>query len=67
MKRTCLPRPVTLADLQAMHRKAAALVVADPAYAPIFERVERELAAHSSQQDAVARARAILAGQKANA
>ncbi|MBB1493024.1 hypothetical protein H5395_16230 [Paracoccus sp. MC1854] len=50
-----------------MHRKAAALTIVDPTYAPIFERVERELAAHSSQQDAVTRARAILAGQKASA
>ena len=67
MKRTCLPRPVTLADLQAMHRKAAALTIVDPTYAPIFERVERELAAHASRQDIVARARAIAASQKANA
>lgn len=67
MKRTSISRPVTLEDLQAMHRMAAALVIADRAYAPIFERVERELAAHASQQDIVARARAILAGQKASA
>lgn len=67
MKHTRVSRPVTLEDLQAMHRMAAALVIADPVYAPLFERIERELAAHDSQQDAITRARAILAGQKASA
>ncbi|MBB1499181.1 hypothetical protein [Paracoccus sp. MC1862] len=67
MKHTSVSRPVTLEDLQAMHRMAAALVIADPVYIPIFERIERELAAHASKQDSVARARAILAGQKASA
>ena len=46
---------------------AAALVIADPVYVPIFERIEHELAAHESQQDVVAWARAILASQKASA
>ena len=40
MKRTSISRPVNLEDLQAMHRMAAALVIADPVYAPIFERVD---------------------------
>lgn len=41
----------------------AALIVAAPGgdvYVPIFERLERELAQRQRQQDAVARARAML-------
>ena len=67
MRNVITPRPVTLKDLQDMHRKAAALVIADPLYIPIFERIEREIAAHATQQDAISRARAIAAGQKASA
>lgn len=58
------PRPVTLADLHQMHEKAAKLVLADPAYLPIFQRVEREIAALTTQQDAISRARAIAAGAR---
>ncbi|WBU54421.1 hypothetical protein [Paracoccus sp. SCSIO 75233] len=61
------PRPVTLEDLQWMHRMAAELVIADPVYLPIFERIERELAAYETAQDAISRARAIAANQKASA
>lgn len=64
MKQQPSPRPVTLADLHDMHQKAAKLVLADPVYLPIFERIERELAALTTQQDAISRARAIAAGQK---
>lgn len=53
--------PELLADLQKMHRMAAALVVADPVYLPLFERVERELALYESEDDAISRARAIAA------
>ena len=41
----------------------AALIVAAPggeAYVPLFERLERELAQRARQQDAVARAKAML-------
>lgn len=57
--------PVTLAELQAMHRKAAALVVADPVYLPIFERIEHELATFEAKDDAISRARAIALRQRA--
>ena len=59
--------PVTLSDLQKMHRMAAALVVADPIYLPIFERIEYELAACEAKGDAVSRARAIAAHHRAAA
>ena len=54
-----------MSDLQRMHRMAAALVVADPVYLPIFERIEHELAAFEAQGDAISRARAIAARHKA--
>ena len=43
-----------------MHRMAAALVVADPVYLPVFERFE-------TTGDAISRARAIAARHKAAA
>ena len=60
-----MSEPVTLSDLQRMHRMAAALVVADPVYLPIFERIEHELAAFEASGDAISRARAIAARHKA--
>ena len=60
-----MSEPVTLSDLQKMHRMAAALVVADPVYLPIFERIERELAVLDAHGDAISRARAIAARHKA--
>jgi hypothetical protein len=62
-----MPAAVTLSDLQKMHRMAAALVVADPVYLPIFERIEHELAVFHAQDDAVSRARAIAARHRAAA
>jgi len=59
--------PVTLSDLQKMHRMAAALVVADPIYLPLFERIEHELTAFEAKGDAISRARAIAARQRAAA
>jgi|GEM_PF-2125937 len=49
----------------AARRKAAALVLADPVYIPIFERVEREIATLENQNDTISRARAVAAGHKA--
>ncbi len=60
-----MPEPVTLSDLQKMHRMAAALVIADPVYLPIFERIEHELAVFEAKGDAISRARAIAALHKA--
>jgi len=57
--------PVTLDELQRMHRMAAALVIADPVYLPIFERVEHELAIFVAKDDPITMARAIAARQRA--
>lgn len=60
-----MSEPVTLSDLQKMHRMAAALVITDPVYLPIFERIEHELAVFEARGDAISRARAIAARHKA--
>ncbi|QBX34261.1 hypothetical protein E4191_05680 [Paracoccus liaowanqingii] len=59
--------PVTFETLQKMHRVAAALVVDDPIYLPIFERIEKELARMDDKKTTLERARAILASHKAAA
>jgi len=59
--------PVTLFDLQKMQRMAAALVVTDPIYLPVFERIEYELAAFEADENAISRARAIAACHRATA
>lgn len=60
-----MSRPVTLTDLQSMYSAAAELAAANPeAYLPLFERIERELLAFESKQDALSRARAV-ASQRA--
>ncbi len=61
-----MPAPaITTARIErALH--AAARIVAAPGgevYAAIFERIEGELAQRASRQDAVARARAMLAAR----
>ena len=47
--------------------KVAQLVVDDPAFIPVFERLERELANIRSQNDAIERARALLRAPRQNA
>lgn len=55
--------PATItSDLLRLHRardKVAKLVVADPAYAPIFQRLDAEIAEAEAADDIVARARAM--------
>lgn len=51
-------------ELVRLRAAVAKLVVENPAYAPIFERLEIEITSLEAS-DPVARARAILAGQKA--
>ncbi|ANL47951.1 hypothetical protein AMC87_CH03298 [Rhizobium phaseoli] len=51
-------------ELVRLRAAVAKLVVENPVYAPIFERLEIEIASLEAS-DPVARARAILAGQKA--
>ena len=48
-------------SLQSAHRKLAALVLHDPAYLPVFERIEKEIALMNDQSDAISRARAVAA------
>jgi hypothetical protein len=66
--RTEPAQPVDVARLEAALVKVAALVAEDPAFAPIFERLETELAAAVKKEkrlsEAQRRARALLA-QKA--
>lgn len=56
----------TLVRLCRAREVVAALVIEDPVYLPIFERLEREVAieeARVSSEDALTRARAIAAAQ----
>lgn len=50
---------------QSAYASVAKLVLHDPVYIPIFERIEREIAALESQGDAISRAKAIVASHKA--
>ena len=54
-----------LERLKQARAKVAKLVLLDPVYLPIFERLEAELLAAETQTDAISRARAIAARQKA--
>ena len=56
-----------LKSLQSAYRKVAALVLQDPVYLPIFERIEREIAAVEAEAegDVISRARAVAARHKA--
>ena len=56
---------VDLAKLKAAYGKVAALVIEDPAYLPIFERIEREIALFEKQDDVIRRAEAIAQRYKA--
>lgn len=60
--------PATItSNLLRLHRardKVARLVVADPVYAPIFRRLQSEIAEAEAAEDIVARARAVA--QKAS-
>lgn len=51
--------------LKAARATVAALVVEDPIYAPIFARLETEIAVEEARGDPLARARAIVAAQNA--
>lgn len=60
--------PATItSNLLRLHRardKVARLVVADAVYAPVFQRLEAEIAEAEAAEDVVARARAVA--QKAS-
>ncbi|MDD9730441.1 hypothetical protein PVW46_11025 [Mameliella sp. AT18] len=56
----------TLLDrLRSAHQSVAELVLIDPVYLPIFERLEAELLAAQSSESAIERARAVAARQRA--
>ena len=50
---------------KAARHKVALLLLQDRAYAPIFARIEREIAALEAEHDLIDRARAIVAIHKA--
>jgi len=56
--------PMRLRDA---HRKVAELVLIDPVYSPVFERLERELLAAEATEDAISRARVVAQLQRAKA
>ena len=56
---------VDLNTLNAAYQKVATLVVEDPAYLPVFKRIEHEIAVFQEQDDAISRARAIAERYKA--
>ncbi len=52
--------------LREAYKTVAKLVIADPVYLPIFERLEAELLAADTELDAITRARAIAAHHRAS-
>ena len=58
---------VNLKSLQSYRKKVAALVLDDPVYIPIFERIEHEIENLEKENDVISRARAITARYKAAA
>jgi hypothetical protein len=55
-----MSEPVTIERVERALAVCARLVVRDAAIAPIFERLERELAAMRQTQDTVGRAKRLL-------
>ena len=52
---------MTLADAEELRRAVAAAIVADgPVYAPLFERLEQEIAARRRAGDVMERAKALM-------
>lgn len=56
---------VDLEKLKAAYSKTAALVIEDPVYLPVFERIEREISFFEKRDDAIQRAKAIAERYKA--
>lgn len=54
-----------LKSLQSAYLKVATLVVHNPVYLPIFERIDREIAALQASDDMIARALAVATLHKA--
>jgi hypothetical protein len=56
-----------LVRLRAAHIFLAELMLADPVYAPIFERIEAEITAATKSNELIERARAVATHQRATA
>jgi len=54
-----------LKSLQAAYAKMAILLIEDPVYLPVFERIEREIVLFEKQDDTIQRAKAIAERYKA--
>lgn len=55
------PDHISISDLQTALRKVAKMVKHDQVYMPIFERLEREIAAAEHQSSVMARVMALAA------
>nr|WP_309504077.1 hypothetical protein [uncultured Roseovarius sp.] len=53
--------------LKAAYSKVASLVIEDPAYLPIFERIEWEIAMCQNRDDIIQRAKAVASRYRATA
>lgn len=65
MMQNAVPTPISMERLKGSHRKVAAMVAVDPAFVPIFLRLEQEIAAMEARDDVLERARRIAADQRA--
>jgi hypothetical protein len=57
--------PDHIQRLKAARLKVAQLLLTDRVYAPIFDRLEREIAAHETENELIDRARAVVQHHKA--
>ncbi|WP_054008673.1 hypothetical protein [Cypionkella psychrotolerans] len=65
-----MPATATPSDLQRLRAalaKVAKLVIVDPAFSPIFARLEQEIALAEAEGDLISRARAVAARHSAMA
>ena len=62
-----MPAPDLMQELLECRLKVAQLVMIDKVYLPIFERLEKEIAALEAECASIERARAVIACYKATA
>lgn len=60
-----MPRPVTLEEIKAAHRKVALGVTNNPRLLPVFERLENEIAIRERETALLKRAHVVAHGQSA--
>jgi hypothetical protein len=61
-----MPSDLDLEGWQEMLEMVAGFVAEDPAFVPVFQRIEAEIARVTKQQDVIARAREIVARHARN-